>query len=465
VAVERHTDLPRRRDPLNGDSVRMISTQWIGIGLIGAGVLWESLLAPNLIGWGFVLVGFPVMLLPERQRPIRTPVDWLLLALIVTAGLSLSVTALPEVTRVQVMRLGAGLVGFYGLVNWARDRVKLTQAAVILVVSGMGLALVAPFIVDWTRAMSVPIPSFVYKPFVLLVPDSVHPNVMAALMVLLLPLPLAWFLSAGTSSPKRMGSDKRIALGAASLAMVVILLLTKSRGGYIAGAVGGLMVIWLSGQKTWALGFTLLVTGLGTCLIIVMNNQAPELVQQATDPANWVFRQQVWQVALQMMVDFPFTGVGMGTFNHLGSALYAFRETLNPGAHNLYLQSGLDLGFPGLIAYLSTLMLTLWMAVVAIRRFGRSGNRELRALATGALAGMLALMVHGLVQIAAWGTRAAFVPWLMIGLTTALYQWAVANAGEEHRERGQSSNKLDVPQAPATIQRDVPDTDVPRQKK
>lgn len=396
--------------------------RWVGIGSIGLGVLWESALAPSLPGWGFILVGFLVLLLAERRRPIRTPLDGPLLLLAVMGGVSLAITALPQVTQVQVMRLGAGLAGFYGLVNWATDRGRLLQTAALLAVGGAGLALLAPLVVDWSRNQAMLIPDSVYAPFPLLVSDPVHPNIMASLMLLLFPLPLAWFTSPGN----RM--NKRLLPGAACLLMGVVLLLTKSRGGYIAAASGGLIVLWLSARKRWAFALTLVLTlavaAVGVWLLFGVESQASELVEQAADPSTWAFRQQVWRAALSMLGDFSFTGAGMGLFNDVASLLYAFHEIECPGAHNLYLQVGVDLGIPGLIAYLAASMLTLWMAGAAIRAFTRTGDHALRALAVGALAGMAALMIHGLVDLTMWGTRAAFFPWLIVGLIAALFEIA-----------------------------------------
>ena len=409
----------------------MSAMRWAWIGLIAVGVVWESVLAPSMVGWVVIAIGFAAGLLLERQLPVRTPLDWPVLLLVVMAGVSLLVTALPEVTRVQVMRLGAGLAGLYGLVNWARDRARLLQAAAVLVAGGVGLALLAPVVVDWNRAKSMLIPASIYEPFPLLVSDPVHPNIMAALMVLLFPLSLAWFLAPGLSGPRWRRVGKRLVLGAASLLMGLILLLTKSRGGYIAGAVGGLLVILLSVRKRWVffltLVLTLVVIGVGVWFLVGMGmgvgmeSQPPELVEGAVDPGTWAFRQRVWQAALWMLADFPFTGVGMGLFNDVASLLYAFQSPQNPSAHNLYLQAGVDLGIPGLIAYLAVLMLTLWMAGAAVRKFARKRDSALCAVAVGALAGMVALMVHGLVDVAVWNTRAAFIPWAVMGLVVGLH--------------------------------------------
>lgn len=411
---------------MSGVSRRSLLSHWAGIGLIGLGVLWESLFAPALAGWGFILVGFVGMLWGEQRWPVRTPLDWPLGLLAAMACVSLLVSASFETTRPQVAQLGASLAGFYGLVNWARSRKALVQGAAVLVALAAALALLAPVVVDWRQAVGParPVP---YRFFPLLVSDPVHPNIMASLLAVLFPLTLAWCLASDARESKRRRAGRRALLGSVAFSMAVVLLLTWSRGGAAAGLVGGLLVIWLSWPRQRALVATLALLGLGLGLFVLLKRHAPGVIEEVVNPSTWEFRKGVWLTALQIMNDFPITGIGMGMFNQLAAALYAFWETVNPGAHNLYLQVGLDLGLPGLIAYLAALLSALGMASAAARALGQRGQIELRALAVGGAAGLAALMVNGLVDVAAWGTRAAFVPWLLVGLIAALYRWTRAD--------------------------------------
>ncbi len=396
-----------------------------GMGLVGIGVLWEHLRGPSLPGWAAIVTGWVLLLLPRRRLPVRTPSDWPLLLLAAMGGVSLLITAIPETTRVQVTRLWADLVIFYALVNWARERRRLTLATIALVTGGVGIALLAPVAVDWNRAKMVLIPAAFYEPFPLLLPDPVHPNVMAALMVLLLPMPLALLISPGAGR-RFQTIALRLLLGLSVLLMGLILLLTKSRGGYIAGAVGGLLVVTLSVRTWWLRILVVLlvvaVVGAGVWWFVHADGDTgnqPELLEGVTDPSTWDFRRQVWRTAVLMLQDFPFTGAGMGLFNEVGALLYAWYAPQNPGAHNLYLQVGVDLGFPGLIAYLSILILTLHAAAKSLHRL--PPGDPLHSITLGGLAGLVALMTHGLVDITVWSTRAAFLPWLVLGLLTALH--------------------------------------------
>jgi len=216
------------------------------------------------------------------------------------------------------------------------------------------------------------------------------------------------------------------------LLMGGVLLLTKSRGGYVAAAVGVLALLWLSGRWKLALVILLVCVVVGVWVVGYGGDAetTPNLVEQSADPSTLAFRVNVWRVALWMLADFPFTGVGMGTFNDVGALLYPFYETQNPGTHNVHLQAGVDLGLPGLIAYLALLGLTLWMAWQAAQRFKEKERPVLHAIAIGGLSGMMALLVHGFVDNTMWNTRAAFLPWVMMGMLVALYRCAQENPCE-----------------------------------
>jgi putative inorganic carbon (hco3(-)) transporter len=342
--------------------------------------------------------------------PWRTPVDWPVLLLVFMGGVSYLVSADRHLTLPQLLWLGSGLVGMYALFWWVINQRRRQSAVVLLIFIGFGLALASPVIVNWASTPARLIPNQIYQLFPLLVTNSVHPNVMASALVLLLPLPLA--LACRPGWPER---PIRLLLLAGWLVMVAALVLTESRGGYLATAVTICLVLWLSGRHKWAVWAAAAVI-LG---IIVFTSVDSQTTSRTTDPANWYFRQQVWRVGLQMQADFPFTGVGMGSFNAVAERLYPLQASNNPGAHNLFLQVGLDLGLPGLIAYLSILLIALTAAWQTFRRFQQT-QTFLAATAVSLLASLIGLVLHGMVDGTVWGTRGAALPWLIIGLSLAL---------------------------------------------
>jgi putative inorganic carbon (HCO3(-)) transporter len=352
-----------------------------------------------------------------RPKNLSTPLDWPLVLLCAMAALSLLVTAFPDTTRVQVMQLYGGILAAWVCMQLARTRRHLIWWAGVLVLLSIGFAALAPVAVQWSQNKDFLIPARVYAYFPLMFSDGVHPNVMASLMLLGLPLPLSWLLYLLDEQTEDVW-QRRLLIGllAALGLMSAILLLTKSRGGYIAVACGILITLWLSGYRRLTLGMGLVIIAGAIWLLSNLGSPEalPEFAEGATDPSTMGFRLRVWQAALWALADFPFTGVGMGAFNEVSALLYPFYEMQNPGAHNLFLQVGVDLGYPGLIAYLAVCLITVGMGIRIIKSF-KSKDRLLRVLTIGIFSGLLAFWIHGLVDNTMWNTRAAFMPWLFIG--------------------------------------------------
>ncbi len=397
-----------------------------GIGIAALGILWENLFGPSWLGWTAIIAGTALVLFIEKPR--STPLKWPLVILVIMAGVSLLVSADPHLTHPQVTRLLAGITGFIALVTWARNRQRLLLASFILILGGALIALLAPVIVRWNLAKGVPIPDIIYQSFSLLFADAVHPNVMASIMVLLIPLPAAFLFLSFRRGPWPLSTRWAPLLLTTTLALMsFILLLTKSRGGYVAGAVGVLAVLWFSRYRLLALILTLITTGTGIWLISNGEQQASTVAGELADAGTLAFRLQVWRVASWMLSDFPFTGVGMGSFNVVATRLYPLPDVADPGAHNLYLQIGVDLGLPGLIAFAAILLLTMYMVIISVKHTEPQADSALRALSVGLFAGVIAHLFHGLVDITIWGTRVSFLPWLIIALVTAVYLFTAEN--------------------------------------
>jgi putative inorganic carbon (HCO3(-)) transporter len=134
-------------------------------------------------------------------------------------------------------------------------------------------------------------------------------------------------------------------------------------------------------------------------------------------------RLEIWSRALYMLQDFPFTGIGMGTFRQVANLLYPFflagPDAEIPHAHNIFLQVGVDLGLPGLVGWSALLIVICVSAWLVYRRGRRQGDAALAGLGAGLLASQIALVVHGLTDAATWGTRPALLVWAVWGLTMA----------------------------------------------
>lgn len=339
----------------------------------------------------------------------------LVLLWLIGLGVSILITADPDKTLPQFTRFIASLIVFYAAIAAIQQRPHLTWFAYGLMALSTLFALIAPFAVQWNLAKGIPIPDAVYHSFRLLAPDAIHPNIMASLMILLLPFPLAYVL---------VHVSRRELIWWLWLAVLgltgVVLLLTKSRGGYLAILVAALVTLWLAGRRILAL---VLLGGTAVAILWLLYSASDALLltetaNGLTDPSTMQFRLQVWQVALRMLSDFPFTGVGIGAFNDVAMRLYPIAESNNPGTHNIFLQVGVDLGLPGLIVYVALLLLVVYMGWMTLKKARKTQDTNLQAMMIGAIAGIAGYSAHGLLDNGLWSTQVSFVPWLVVALVT-----------------------------------------------
>jgi putative inorganic carbon (HCO3(-)) transporter len=160
----------------------------------------------------------------------------------------------------------------------------------------------------------------------------------------------------------------------------------------------------------------LLVVGL---LVIVISNPAPFLNLL-------VGRTELWSRALYALQDFPFTGLGMNTFRSIVPRLYPlFLVGPQPDighAHNEFLQAGLDLGLPGLIAFVALYLGAFWMLVKVWRAESLDTLLFYHATALGLGGGLLAHLIYGLTDAVALGAKPGLLFWMLLGLISGLHR-------------------------------------------
>ena len=285
----------------------------------------------------------------------------------------------------------------------------------------LGLALFALVSVDWTWG-KIPIPRQLYSRLVVLVSNSVHPNVLAGTLILFLPLAAIGLVQGRTVK----GWALRV-LAAGSLASGgAALLLSQSRGATLALGVAAIVFFVLRLPRARWLALALIGVGIfeadhfwGTQLIRSL------IVQSALVSGN--NRVDIWARTLAMLQDFPLTGIGLGQFGPAVDFLYPFINRpagLVFHAHNLFLQVAVDLGLPGLVAWSSIFFLCL----AAPLKYGlvrRNENIHNKNLSLAIVASLTALGIHGLFDAVTWGmVRSAPFVWTIWALGIASLWWA-----------------------------------------
>ncbi|MGE5603125.1 MAG: O-antigen ligase family protein [Nitrososphaerales archaeon] len=382
-----------------------------------------GLMIPRLLGAALAAAAafWVVRWIAWGRATVRTAGDWPVAVLILLIPLTLWVTALPDITRQQVLWLVSGIALYYTIANWMRTAGRERAVVFCLVGAGLLAALLAPVAVVWVTDIKLTvIPEALYRRLPLLAASPVHPNVLAGALVLGLPVPLALLMfDAG-----RMQRHERLAAAVAVTGIAAILVLTKSRGALLAAAAAALVLCVLRWRRGWiAIVVATLLAGLGLWLIGL-----PQIVEKLSTTGATVGgpgRFEIWSRGVYLVQDFPFTGIGMGTYRQVTNALYPFfllgPVADVPHAHNLFLQVAVDLGIPGLVAWLGL----LFLAAFSAWRVYRSGRRDDVGWAAGLGAGLvcsqLALVIHGMLDAAVWGAHSGIVVWALWGICMGSY--------------------------------------------
>jgi putative inorganic carbon (HCO3(-)) transporter len=398
---------------------------WLVAALAILGLLLPAWLPAVLIG---IALFWPLRRLVGGRWSQRTPVDWSVVLLVCLALATLWVTALPGKTLPQVLRLLVGAALFYALVNWgssasasAASGRKTSAASRLRSVSrlaaglGLVLALASPLVVNWTATKLPFLSARIYEHFPTLVQDTVNPNVMAGSLALLLPISLAACLFAW----KECSRQERLLYTAAVACGGVVLLLTQSRGAWVAIVLSLAVLLALRWRWGWLIGLGMAAAGLLLAVLVGFDEAASALMMSAS-LGSLAGRLEVWSRAIFLIQDFPFTGIGMGSFTETADRLYPFFLYLPASiehAHNLFLQIAVDLGLLGIISWLAIWMGLAFAAWQVWRAGRRSADSWLTGLGAGLLCSQVVLVVHGLTDAVVWGiARPAILVWLVWGM-------------------------------------------------
>lgn len=383
--------------------------------LVAASLVSERLL-PAAVG---VAGGFWIIRWVANGCPsVRTPADWAIALLVLMIPVTLWATALPGMTQPQVYRLLTGIALFYAIANWADSRARLGWILAGITSAGLTLALMSTVSVEWFTTKLPFIPASFYDRFTLLVADTIHPNVMAGSLVILIPVALGWLLF----SWRNLGLLERTLVGVAVTLMAGVIVLTQSRGGWMAFGAVLITMILLRWRRGW-----IVLPALAVVVIVAIYTYGISGILEALSTSGTIRgidgRVEIWSRAVYMVQDFPFTGIGLGSFGDVADVLYPF-FLAGPGsvphAHNLFLQVAVDLGLPGLIAWLAVLSVVTVTAWRVYQHGRLSQDGWIAGLGAGLLSSQLALGVHGVTDAVTWGmVRPAPIVWVLWGLAVA----------------------------------------------
>jgi len=386
------------------------------------------LLVPGL--WLIAKIG-------ERQPIQKTPLNGSLLLMSLMLLVSLYSTFDIAYSLGKVAGVMLGIAVYFAIVRWVESPRRLGWAITFYLFAGGVFSVIGLLGTKWVTYKVPLMQSLMSRlPQVIRgIPgalDGFHSNAVAGTLVLFIPLQLILFLD----TLRDIWSEKKRRLFGVSSRWILflqgvllcltsgVLILTQSRGGWLGFAIG--CVAMLAWHEAYTRKLLLLVSLVSIVAVIAMGPQTVSnfiLSQTASDvEVNLEGRQEVWSRAIYGIQDFPFTGMGMNTFRKVMPVLYpAF--LVEPDfdiahAHNHLLQAALDLGLPGLVAYLAIWLSAAFMILAILKR---AKVKWYRAIAGGLGGGLLAHFIFSMTDAIPLGAKAGIVFWVVLAIVTALF--------------------------------------------
>jgi putative inorganic carbon (HCO3(-)) transporter len=390
---------------------------------------------------------------PLPRTPVILPL--LLMAVMVLVSEFATFDMTYSLPKIAGMVLGLGM--FYALVYSARAEKGIGVGLGLFLATGVGIAGLGLLGTNWFNKIAF------LQPVVTRLPAAIRglpgaesgfqPNEVAGALLWMLPMLLGLLVLIFTR--KGQSERKLLTLRVAGLGLLLMTIfvggvftLTQSRTAFIALALALLFIpgVLLVRKWRWAylISMAILVIGLavtawqfGWTQSLYASTSASNNSADALDTLNG--RVEIWSRGINGIQDFPVTGMGMNVFRKTIDDLYplfSISPELDIGhAHDEFLTAALDLGIPGLVAFLSLYLVSFWMLVRVWKWGGDLARLELtenrgsilgsptgtRALVLGLGGGLLAHAIYGIADTVALGAKPGILFWMLLGLIAGLF--------------------------------------------
>ena len=318
--------------------------------------------------------------------------------------------------------LALGVLAMSTLAVWCRNRLTFaaaTGACLLLgaVVLGVGLRSTTPLHETQSQVgnpLSDPRTSVPLPLQELHARRSVNPNALGPTAMLILPIaaavaiaPVPWH---GLPLALRLLGWMSAALSA------VVVLLTQSRSVWLSAMC--LLVLltrrWIQARTWWRL---VAASGVLVAVAVVIARDHPVVIATATAVGA---RADIWRDGVNAWRSSPWFGIGLDYLRESGLAMVRIapdRMAGAPHAHNMFLQTALDVGLCGLVAYLAIIGFVLRRAADLVTAPGV--ETLARYVGVGAGLSVVSVHVYGLFDAVPLGAKVGLFQWLSCGLILA----------------------------------------------
>jgi O-antigen ligase len=250
------------------------------------------------------------------------------------------------------------------------------------------------------------------------------PNAFAAFLLLMVPL-------AATRCCLAQSRREAFDCGAITVLLATALIMTASRGAYLALALAAMMAVPIVRPASWrtAVRRALTVAALTAFAVVILTHASGAVIERTAsllDSGNSSVQDRLsfWHSGVRIFLDHPVVGTGAGTFAY-AHGKYMGRYYAQD-AHNLYVQRIAETGLAGMaaLAWLLASLGALW-----IRTLRKAKGSEEYALVAGTGLSVAAFFLHSAVEMSWQFPANPAVAFAMAGVLGWRDRWP-DNAGE-----------------------------------
>lgn len=360
-----------------------------------------------------VVISYAIHNMGRRDKRPSVPYAWAFLAFLVFGAISAVVAPSTVESAAVIIRF----IGYFALVyavgHSVKSREALTWILVLMIVAGAITGLYGIYqyayapqtakigLYDLTDEVAARVGS-----------TFENPNFYAEYLVLMVPLGLALVLGS-------RGLFRRFVMGAATLLLFAALILTYTRGSWMATGIGVILMSLLT--NAW-----LVWVWIG--LFAVAFATAPGVASRLASITNITggtagFRMKLWRIAAGIIGEHMWTGIGIGNYYDVFTE-YIFRHPelsvgwVIYGAHNSYLTFWAETGIFGILSFVAIILISIKYSLYLSR--AKAKDKYLSWINSAIVAGVIGFAINSLTSNSFHHPQGAVFFWLLLGLQVAI---------------------------------------------
>ncbi|MDP2210380.1 MAG: O-antigen ligase family protein [Candidatus Aquicultor sp.] len=360
-----------------------------------------------------VIISYAIHNLGTRDRRPSVPYAWAFLAFLVFSAISAVVAPSTVDSAAVIIRF----IGYFALVYAVgysvKSREALTWILVLMIVAGAITGLYGIYqyayapqtakigLYDLTDEVAARVGS-----------TFENPNFYAEYLVLMVPLGLALVLGS-------RGLFRRFVMGGATLLLFAALILTYTRGSWMATGIGVILMSLLT--NAW-----LVWVWIG--LFAVAFTATPGVASRLASITNITggtagFRMKLWRIAAGIIGEHMWIGIGIGNYYDVFTE-YIFRHPelsvgwVIYGAHNSYLTFWAETGIFGILSFVAIILISIKYSLYLSR--AKAKDKYLSWINSAIVAGVIGFAINSLTSNSFHHPQGAVFFWLLLGLQVAI---------------------------------------------